>query len=107
MNFKTDVVESGFFKLDYSSRKFFISDTLVELRNKEFAMMMYFLLNPGRVLTRTEILECVWDRNICCPTNTVDVHISVLRNKLKKHLGYDPIRTIYCVGYVFEIKQNY
>lgn len=89
-------------KLDMETRKLFIGDHMVILRNKEFALLGYFLNNMGKVLTRTQILEDVWDRNICCATNTVDVHVSSLRQKLKFYFGRSLIRTVYCIGYIFE-----
>ena len=64
--------------------------------------MEYFLRNTGKVLSRTQLLEDVWDRNICWPTNTIDVHVSALRQKLKKYLSYDPIKTIHSIGYMFD-----
>jgi hypothetical protein len=73
------------------------------LRNKEFALMRFFLENPGRLLTRMSILENVWDINADLFTNTVDVHVSRLR-KLLKDLDAECvyIKTIPCSGYVFE-----
>ncbi|MEK7673321.1 MAG: winged helix-turn-helix domain-containing protein [Patescibacteria group bacterium] len=90
-------------KLDLVSRKLFVNDSCVFLRNKEFNLLVFFFQNRGKVLTRTQILEEVWDRNICCSTNTVDVHVSSLRHKLKSHINVDIIRTVNCVGYIFEI----
>lgn len=73
------------------------------LRNKEFALMRFFLENPGRLLTRMSILENVWDINADLFTNTVDVHVSRLRKLLKDLDGeYAYIKTIPCSGYVFE-----
>lgn len=91
------------FKIKTDSRKFFVSGIEVPLRNKEFNLLAYFLDNVGKILTRTQILEDVWDRNICCATNTVDVHVSSLRRKLRTYLNHDFIRTVNCVGYIFEI----
>lgn len=90
------------FKLDSSSRKFFTHNRWIFLRNKEFCLLEYFMRNAGRVVSRTQILEDVWDRNICCPTNTVDVHVSALRRKLQDLQCKKLIKTIHCVGYIFE-----
>lgn len=95
-------LEFGIVKLDFCTRKFFINEIFIPLRNKEFSLLFYFLKNAGRVISRTEILEEVWDQNIFCATNTVDVHVSALRRKLKKYFGIDLIKTVHCVGYVFE-----
>lgn len=91
------------FKVKPESRKFLVSGVEVPLRNKEFNLLIYFLDNVGKILTRTQILEDVWDRNICCATNTIDVHVSTLRRKLRTYLNRDFIRTVNCVGYIFEI----
>jgi DNA-binding response OmpR family regulator len=64
--------------------------------------MEYFMRNAGRVLSRTQILEDVWDRNIFCPTNTVDVHVSSLRTKLSAYNCDSFIKTVHCVGYIFD-----
>lgn len=92
----------GPLRLELSSRQFFIGKEVVPLRNKEFCLMEYFMRNMGRVLSRTQILEDVWDRNICCCTNTVDVHVSSLRQKLNLFDCSCFIRTVHCVGYVFK-----
>lgn len=90
-------------KLDPKSRKVFIYDNVIPLRNKEFVLLAYFIRNVGKVLSRTQILEDVWDQNITCSTNTVDVHISSLRYKLRKHHHDRLIKTVHCIGYMFEI----
>jgi two-component system, OmpR family, copper resistance phosphate regulon response regulator CusR len=74
----------------------------IYLRNKEFSLLHYLMANKGKVLSRNQILENVWDRNANVMTNTVDVHISQLRKKLGKANGRKYIRTIPCLGYIFE-----
>lgn len=91
----------GDVKLDPGTRKLFVRNSRIRLRNKEFSLLEYFMRNCGRVLSRTRLLEEVWDRNITCPTNTVDVHVSSLRQKLKRSLSFDPIKTVHCIGYFF------
>lgn len=89
-------------KINPSRRELSTENKRVYLRNKEFCLVEYFLKNPGRIITRTQILEEVWDRNICCPTNTVDVHMSHLRRKLRVLNCHNLLRTIPCVGYLLE-----
>ena len=102
VNMKTPDIESlDFIEFDADSRMFSIKGKRVFLRNKEFSLLHYFLQNMGRVLSRTQILEDVWDRNIICPTNTVDVHVSSLRRKFKRYADKECIKTIHCVGYMF------
>ncbi len=73
------------------------------LRNKEFELVRYFFLNPGRVVTRTDLLESVWDRSSTIGTNTIDVHISRLRRKLKECDAHDLLRTVPCLGYQWAV----
>ncbi|MDD3861414.1 MAG: winged helix-turn-helix domain-containing protein [Candidatus Gracilibacteria bacterium] len=87
--------------LDLVSRKALIKGSTISLRNKEYSLLEYFMRNSNRVLTRTRLLEDVWDRNIFCSTNTVDVHVSSLRRKFKKYIKFEIIKTIHCIGYRF------
>lgn len=89
--------------LDVDRRVVVVGCDRLHLRNKEYCLLKYFFENPGRVLTRTEILEAVWDRNIFCETNTVDVHVSILRNKLRLFSLEGIIKTVHCVGYIFDL----
>jgi len=98
----TDMTKSSAITLDLARRKCLIANMALKLRNKEFLLLSYFIKNAGKVLSRTEILEEVWDRNIFCTTNTVDVHVSSLRQKLKKYSKEKIIETVHCIGYIFE-----
>lgn len=97
------MLKSGLIKLDFNTRKLFIKNRVLSLRNKEFTLLSYFFNNIGRVLSRTQLIEDVWDRNICWSTNTVDVHVSNLRRLLRKYCARELIKTIHCIGYIFEI----
>ena len=72
----------------------------IELTNKEFLLLEYFLRNKNRVLTRTMISEKIWDIDFITESNIVDVYINFLRAKIDK--GYDRkiIRTVRSVGYI-------
>ncbi len=74
----------------------------IRLTNKEFSLMQYLMINQGKLLTRMEILENVWDINALAVTNTVDVHISKLRKILKTlQISDNLIQTVPCGGYIF------
>lgn len=73
----------------------------INLRNKEYALLEFLMLNQNRVLSRDVILESVWDRNANLLTNTVDVHINRLRKKIDYPLQEEFIHTISCAGYIF------
>jgi len=91
----------GEFSIDLASLKFFRGGEEIRLRNKEFMLMEYFIKNPEVVLTRSMLLEKVWDMNVDPFTNTVDVHIRSLRKKINKDGDFDPIQTIPKMGYLF------
>lgn len=108
LNFKymqtnDNLLDLGRIKFDLTLRRLINGTNSTFLRNKEFYLFEYFIKNRGKILNRTQILEEVWDRNICCPTNTVDVHVSNLRQKLKAFNCSDIIKTVHCVGYILEI----
>lgn len=71
------------------------------LKNKEYELLLYLAKNKGKLLSRNNILENVWDMNSQVLTNTVDVHVSKLRRKLKDNFGLDSlVKTIPCSGYI-------
>ncbi len=89
-------------ELDIQSHQLRINSNPVYLRNKEFSLLHYMVANKGKVVTRPEILEHVWDRNADVLTNTVDVHVSQLRKKIRKNTGDVFIHTVPCMGYIVE-----
>ena len=74
----------------------------IELTAKEFALLEYFMRNPGRVLTRTLMIEHVWSYDFDTMTNIVDVYVNYLRKKIDS--GREPklIHTVRGVGYVLK-----
>lgn len=72
---------------------------LINLQPKEFRLLEYFIRNSGRVLTRTMLLEDVWDFHFDPHTNVVETHISRLRNKVDKPFDKPLIHTVRGAGY--------
>ncbi len=93
------VLQVGDLSLDPASRCVWRGAILVPLTAKEFAVLEYFLRRPGDVVTRTELLEHVWDANYDGMSNTVDVHVANLRRKLSSGETPAPIETLRGVGY--------
>ena len=77
----------------------------IELTAKEFAILEYFLRNPGRVLTRTRIIEHVWDYDFDTGTNLVDVYVNYLRKKVDAERKTKLIHTVRGVGYVLKERE--
>jgi DNA-binding response OmpR family regulator len=74
----------------------------LDLTAKEFAILEYFMRNPERVLTRTQIIEHVWDYDFDTGTNLVDVYVNYLRKKVDSGRESKLIHTIRGVGYVLK-----
>lgn len=72
----------------------------IDLSTKEFALLDYFMRNPGRVLTRTMIAEHVWDYDFDTATNIIDVYVNFLRKKIDSDRPRKLIHTIRGVGYM-------
>ena len=74
----------------------------ITLRRKEFGLLEYLMRNVGRVLTRGMILDHVWEGGVDPLTNTVDVHIKLLRDKIDRAHGTAMIKTVHGLGYKIE-----
>lgn len=88
--------------LDVSKNRVERNGKEVHLRRKEFSLLEYLMRNPGLVLTRNMILGHVWEEGIDQLTNTIDVHIKFLRDKIDIPLGTSLIKTVYGLGYKLE-----
>lgn len=75
-----------------------------ELKPKEIQLLYFFMNNKNQVFTREQLLDKVWGYEYFGGTRTVDVHIKSLREKLKSKKSKWEIKTIWNVGYKFEIK---
>ena len=71
----------------------------IDLKMKEFALLEFLLRNAGRTVTRTMIIEHVWDIHFDSVSNVVDVHINTLRNKIDRGFSPTLIHTVRGVGY--------
>jgi DNA-binding response OmpR family regulator len=74
----------------------------IHLNRKEFSLLEYMMRHPGTTLTRGMILEHVWDMNADPFTNTVDVHIRFLRQKIDEGHSVKLIKTVHGYGYKIE-----
>jgi DNA-binding response OmpR family regulator len=99
---RSAVLEAGDLRLDTSSHTLSVDGTRVELRAKEFAVLQYFMLNPGRLLTRTQVEEHVWNYDFQADSNLVEAYIARIRRKLAQAGADDPFVTVRGAGYRFE-----
>jgi len=90
-------------ELDLLSRKVFRDGkALNDIQPREFRLLEYLLRHKGQVVTRTMLLENVWDYHFDPQTNVIDVHISRLRGKVDRNADNPIIKTVRGAGYIIE-----
>jgi heavy metal response regulator len=99
---KPAVLQVADLTLNPTRRTVFRGDRKIDLTTKEFALLDYFMRNPGRVLTRTMIAEHVWDYDFDSTTNVIDVYVNYLRKKIDSDHQQKLIHTIRGVGYMLK-----
>jgi DNA-binding response OmpR family regulator len=92
---------AGDLELDLDKKSARRGNTHIELTAKEFSLLEYFMRNSGRVLSRNDIAEKVWDANFDFGTNVVDVYVNFLRKKIDKGFDKKLIHTKVGFGYIF------
>jgi len=92
----------GHLSLDLLKREVHRSDKRVDLQPREFALLEYLMRNAERVVSKTMILEHIWDYQFDPQTNVVDVLVSRLRSKVDKDFPEKIIHTIRGIGYVLK-----
>lgn len=88
--------------LDLLKREVVRGDRAIDLQPREFSLLEYMMRHAGRVVSKTMILEHVWDYNFDPQTNVVDVLVCRLRNKVDRDFDKKLIHTIRGVGYVLK-----
>lgn len=94
------LLRCGEMSFDTVKRETRAKDAIVALTRKESGILEYLLLNQGRPVSQEELMEHVWDGSVDSFSNSIRVHISSLRKKLKAELGYDPILNRIGEGYL-------
>jgi DNA-binding response OmpR family regulator len=93
----------GSLDIDLLSREVTREGLAIELQPKEYALLVYLMRNAGRVVTKTMIIENVWNYNFDPETNVVEARISKLRDKIDKPFASPLIHTIRGAGYVVKV----
>jgi len=91
----------GEIKINQSTHRVTICDLEIDLNRKEYSLLIYFIKNRERVLTREQILCSIWGYDFEGDIRTIDTHIKTLRAKLSDCGEY--IKTIRGIGYMFEV----
>ena len=99
------VLSCGDLAFDTKARTASVAGQALTLTRKETGILEYLLLNKGRPVSQEELIDHVWDNSVDNFSNSIRVHISALRKKLRTALGYDPVRNRIGEGYLIEEEQ--
>jgi DNA-binding response OmpR family regulator len=94
------ILEAGPIRIDPAKREARLSGKLVELTPKEFSLLEYLVRHRDRAVTRTEIIEHIYDDSFDSNSNVIDVHINALRRKLARRSSPPLIETVRGAGYM-------
>lgn len=94
----------GDLEMDLIKHKVFRNGSLIDLQPKEFSLLEYLMRNTGRVVSKTMLMEHVWDYNFDPRTTVVEARVCRLRDKIDRPFQKDLIHTVRGVGYILEDK---
>ena len=90
----------GDLEMDLLARTVKRAGSSIELQPREFRLLEHLMRHAGQVVTRTMLLEAVWDYHFDPQTNVIDVHVSRLRRKIDRDFNVPLIHTVRGAGYV-------
>lgn len=99
-------LEVGDLRLDQASRRVWRGDQEIVLSPKEFSLLELFMQHPGEALTRTRILEHVWDFAYNGTSNVIDQYIAYLRRKIDRPFGRSDLETVRGAGYRLRVPEG-
>ena len=97
------ILKVGDLEMNLIARTVIRNGKTIELQPREFRLLEYMMRNTGRVLTRTMLLERVWDFHFDPKTNVVETHISRLRAKMDRPFQGEMLRTVRGFGYMLNV----
>ena len=103
---RSDTLTFGGVELDRLARRASVQGQRLDLTPKEYGLLEYMLLHAEEVVTRTELLEKVWDLHFDPGSNVVDVHVARLRGKLRGTPGGAQLVTMRGVGFMLSLPQE-
>jgi two-component system OmpR family response regulator len=99
LNVQTTQLQVGDLQMDLLKRRVLRQGKQIDLQHREFRLLEYLMQNAGRVVTRTMLLESVWDFHFDPQTTVVETHISRLRAKVDRGFDQELIHTVRGAGY--------
>lgn len=100
---KTNEIIFREINLNIDTREITINGKDICLTSREFDILQLLIHNPKKVFTKSNIFESVWEEDYMGDDNTINVHISNLRNKISKYAKNEYIQTIWGIGYKLEV----
>lgn len=97
-----NIIEAGKVCLDMKNKVVYVGGIRIYLRRKEFDLLEYLAIHRGRIVSKEEILEHVWEKGIFVFCNTVEVHVRSIRIKFINEAGINIIKTYRGFGYEIE-----
>jgi DNA-binding response OmpR family regulator len=97
---ENQILKLGTIEIDIAKHRVLVTDTEVNLTQREFDLLTYLVKNKGKVCTRTQIIEDVWDIHFEYDTGVIDVFMNAIRKKLNLKIEQDYIKTVRGVGYI-------
>ena len=101
---KTNIIQVSDLELDLNEKIARRSGKEIELTAREFSLLEYLMINKGKVVSKLDIAENVWDINFETHTNFVEVYINYVRNKIDKGYSNKLIHTVIGMGYMLKQK---
>lgn len=95
-----EILTLGSIKIDIPQHRVVVNEIEVALTQREFKLLTYLVKNKGKVCTRTQIIEDVWDIHFEYDTGVIDVFMNAIRKKLNLKTEQDYIKTVRGVGYI-------
>jgi two-component system, OmpR family, response regulator ArlR len=95
-----NLLQLGKITVDLQKHTVFVIDREVSLTQREYELLVYLIKNKGKVCTRTEIIQDVWDIHFEYDTGVIDVFMNAIRKKLNLKVEEDYIKTVRGVGYI-------
>lgn len=99
---RPSVLEVGDLRMDPAAHEVTRGTASIDLTPREFTLLEYFMRHPGEVLSKTELVEHVWDMNFDGPLNVVEVYVGYLRRKIDEAFGVRSLVTVRGFGYRLE-----
>ncbi len=100
---ENDKLIAGDILIDDHRKKVFRQGKEIELTPREYQILLRLARNPGEIVSKNDLIEEIWGGGVGFNTNTIEVYVNFLRNKLDKPFGQNTIRTKIGYGYYLEV----